>query len=123
MITWVVDSDLDEWHVEVVIHPFAGRCICLNDYGFNNFVQVINAMHGDGNPTTFARTELFSVSSSIQTIETLSYSLCALFIQCEPYHEQRLWLLLWEPNLMDAKRYWCSMVHTATLKNSGGFRL
>jgi hypothetical protein len=20
-------------HVEVVIHPFAGRCICLNDYG------------------------------------------------------------------------------------------
>jgi hypothetical protein len=56
-----------------MIHLLAGRCICLNDYGFNSSVQVINAMRGDGNPTTFARMELISVSSSIQTIETLSH--------------------------------------------------
>ena len=94
IITWSVNPDLDEWHVEVMIHLFVDWYVVLNDYGFNSFVQVINAMRGDGNPTTFARMELFPVSSSIQAIETLSFSLCALFIRCEPYHVQRLWLLL-----------------------------
>ena len=34
IIIWGVGSDSDKWHVELVIHLLAGRCICFNDYGF-----------------------------------------------------------------------------------------
>ena len=48
--------------------------------------MLINVIHGDGNPTTFARMGLLPVSSSIQLWKPYRNSLCAVHL---------VWTLPW----------------------------
>jgi hypothetical protein len=56
--------------------------------------SAINIIRGGGNPTTFARMELFPVSSSIQAVKPSRFHSVFCFIHLEPYHVLELWLLL-----------------------------
>jgi hypothetical protein len=55
--------------------------------------SVINTVRGGGNPTTFARMQLIPVSSSFEAIKPYRFDSVHCFIQFEPYHVQKPWLL------------------------------
>jgi hypothetical protein len=56
--------------------------------------SVINALHGGGNPTTFARITLIHSLSVLAAVKPHRFSTPAFcIVQTKPYHVQKPWLL------------------------------